>query len=114
MTTPGARQSRVEKLASAKGPALLVVFLALVGLAVGVSIQRDYAQTIADAFQTLESQAILAEAKVSGVLRGLDIGLHGLAADERVAAGCGPVGLTAGEIIDSTRVAGSPRVRAWA
>jgi PAS domain S-box-containing protein len=71
----------VEKLASAKGPALLVVFLALVGLAVGVSIQRDYAQTIADAFQTLESQAILAEAKVSGVLRGLDIGLHGLAAD---------------------------------
>ena len=81
MTTPGARQSRVEKLASAKGPALLVVFLALVGLAVGVSIQRDYAQTIADAFQTLESQAILAEAKVSGVLRGLDIGLHGLAAD---------------------------------
>ena len=80
MTTPGARQSRVEKLASAKGPALLVVFLALVGLAVGVSIQRDYAQTIADAFQTLESQAILAEAKVSGVLRGLDIGLHGLAA----------------------------------
>ena len=62
MTTPGARQSRVEKLASAKGPALLVVFLALVGLAVGVSIQRDYAQTIADAFQTLESQAILAEA----------------------------------------------------
>ena len=81
MTTPGARQSRVEKLASAKGPALLVVFLALVGLAVGVSIQRDYAQTIADAFQTLESQAILAEVKVSGVLRGLDIGLHGLAAD---------------------------------
>ena len=71
----------MEKLASAKGPALLVVFLALVGLAVGVSIQRDYAQTIADAFQTLESQAILAEAKVSGVLRGLDIGLHGLAAD---------------------------------
>ena len=29
--------------------------------------------------------------------------LHGLAADERVAAGCGPVGLTAGEIIDSAR-----------
>ena len=27
-----------------------------------MSIQRDYAQTIADAFQTLESQAILAEA----------------------------------------------------
>lgn len=29
--------------------------------------------------------------------------LHGVAADERVAAGCGPVGLTAGEIIDSAR-----------
>jgi NAD(P)H-hydrate repair Nnr-like enzyme with NAD(P)H-hydrate dehydratase domain len=29
--------------------------------------------------------------------------LHGIAADERVAAGCGPVGLTAGEIIDSAR-----------
>jgi hypothetical protein len=29
--------------------------------------------------------------------------LHGLAADERVAAGCGPVGLTSGEIIDSAR-----------
>jgi len=29
--------------------------------------------------------------------------LHGVAADERVAAGCGPVGLAAGEIIDSAR-----------
>ena len=29
--------------------------------------------------------------------------LHGLAADERVAAGCGPVGLTAGEVIDGAR-----------
>lgn len=29
--------------------------------------------------------------------------LHGLAADERVADGCGPVGLTAGEIIDGAR-----------
>lgn len=29
--------------------------------------------------------------------------LHGLAADERVAAGCGPIGLTAGELIDSAR-----------
>jgi len=29
--------------------------------------------------------------------------LHGLAADERVAAGCGPVGLTASEVIDGAR-----------
>ncbi len=29
--------------------------------------------------------------------------LHGAAADEQVAGGCGPVGLTAGEIIDSAR-----------
>lgn len=29
--------------------------------------------------------------------------LHGAAADERVASGCGPIGLTAGEIIDSAR-----------
>ena len=29
--------------------------------------------------------------------------LHGIAADERVAAGCGPVGLSAGELIDSAR-----------
>lgn len=29
--------------------------------------------------------------------------LHGAAADERVASGCGPVGLTAGELIDSAR-----------
>ena len=31
--------------------------------------------------------------------------LHGVAADERVAGGCGPVGLTASEIIDSARSA---------
>ncbi len=29
--------------------------------------------------------------------------LHGAAADERVARGCGPIGLTAGELIDSAR-----------
>jgi hydroxyethylthiazole kinase-like uncharacterized protein yjeF len=29
--------------------------------------------------------------------------LHGAAADERVAGGCGPIGLTAGELIDSAR-----------
>jgi NAD(P)H-hydrate repair Nnr-like enzyme with NAD(P)H-hydrate dehydratase domain len=29
--------------------------------------------------------------------------LHGMAADELVAAGCGPVGLAAGELIDSAR-----------
>jgi len=29
--------------------------------------------------------------------------LHGLAADERVAGGCGPVGLSAGELLDSAR-----------
>ncbi len=29
--------------------------------------------------------------------------LHGVAADERVASGCGPAGLTAGEVIDSAR-----------
>jgi NAD(P)H-hydrate repair Nnr-like enzyme with NAD(P)H-hydrate dehydratase domain len=30
--------------------------------------------------------------------------LHGAAAEERVASGYGPVGLTAGEIIDSARL----------
>jgi NAD(P)H-hydrate repair Nnr-like enzyme with NAD(P)H-hydrate dehydratase domain len=29
--------------------------------------------------------------------------LHGAAADTRVAEGCGPVGLTAGEVIDAAR-----------
>ncbi|KAB2926249.1 MAG: bifunctional ADP-dependent NAD(P)H-hydrate dehydratase/NAD(P)H-hydrate epimerase, partial [Dechloromonas sp.] len=29
--------------------------------------------------------------------------LHGAAADRLVAAGCGPVGLTAGEVIDAAR-----------
>lgn len=29
--------------------------------------------------------------------------LHGAAADQRVAAGCGPIGLTAGEVIDAAR-----------
>ena len=81
MTTPSARHSPLEELAAANGPVLLFVFLALVGLVVGVSIQRDYEQTIDSAFQALEQHVVVAEAKVNGVLRGLDIGLRGLAAD---------------------------------
>ncbi len=81
MTTSSARQDSIRQLAAANGAVLLLVFLALVGLAVGVSIQRDYEQTIEHAFQTLDRQAVVAEARVSGMLRGLDIGLRGLAAD---------------------------------
>ncbi len=81
MTTSSARQDSVRQLAVANGPALLFVFVALAGLAVGVSIRRDYEQTIEHAFQTLDQQAIVAEARVNGMLRGLDIGLRGLAAD---------------------------------
>ena len=79
MTITSGTQTRLAKLATAKGMALFIV---LVGLGVLASIRRDYDQNIAEAFQQLDNQAILAEAKVSGVLRGLDIALRSLAADQ--------------------------------
>ena len=79
MTIPNGTRSLIGKLATVRSLALFVVFS---GLGVATSIQYDHAQTVKEAFRELEHRAILAEAKVSGVLRGLDIGLRGLAADQ--------------------------------
>jgi len=69
-------------LMSWKGVAALVV---VAGLAVAASIRHDFEELFSTEFQVLESQAILAESQISGVLRGLEVGLHGLVADQETA-----------------------------
>jgi len=67
-------------LMSAKGLASIIV---LAGLAVAASIYADYQHTLETDFQSLESHAALAESKISGVLRGLEVGFNGLVADQQ-------------------------------
>jgi signal transduction histidine kinase len=64
---------------SAKGLASIIV---LAGLAVAASLYADYEHILETDFQTLESHAALAESKISGVLRGLEVGFNGLVADQ--------------------------------
>lgn len=64
---------------TSKGWASLIV---LAGLAVAASIYHDYGKRVSDEFQFLESQATLAESKIGGVLRGLEVGFNGLVADQ--------------------------------
>jgi len=59
-----------------------VALVVLAGLAVAASIYHDYDKCFSDEFQFLESQATLAESKIVGVLRGLEVGFNGLVADQ--------------------------------
>lgn len=54
----------------------------IAGLAVAASIYHDYRKRLSDEFQSLESQVTLAESKINGVLRGLEVGFNGLVADQ--------------------------------
>lgn len=74
--------SATRTLSPWKGLALLA---ALAGLLVAASLYRDFEELVAGEFRALESQAQLAESQVNGVLRGLDVGLRGLAADQQAA-----------------------------
>jgi PAS domain S-box-containing protein len=66
-------------LTSWQGMALVV---AIAGLIAAASVRRDLDALISTEFQALEQQALLAEYQIGGVLRGLNVGLRGLAADQ--------------------------------
>ena len=79
MKTISESRSATRILASWKGLSLL---LTIAGLLVAASIRHDYETLIATEFQALERQALIAEYQVGSVLRGLNVGLHSLAADQ--------------------------------
>lgn len=63
-----------------------LVFMLVVIYAIGAAnIFQAYQDAIASEFQALENHALVANAKVSGFLRGLDVGLQGLVADQSIA-----------------------------
>ena len=58
------------------------IVLLIIGVVFSWSIYTDREKVLSDEFQALEGQSKLASSQVSGVLRGLDVGLSGLVADQ--------------------------------
>jgi signal transduction histidine kinase/ActR/RegA family two-component response regulator len=72
-------QSPIRLFISLKSVDVLTL---VVGLFIFGSIYVDYEDILSSKFQRLENQALVAEANVEGVLRGLSVGMRGLASDQ--------------------------------
>ncbi|SDI24551.1 ATP-binding protein [Propionivibrio dicarboxylicus] len=70
-----------HRLNSVSGLVFMLVAIYAIG---AVNIFQAYQDAIESEFHALENHALVADAKVSGFLRGLDVGLHGLVADQSV------------------------------
>ncbi|MDD5298685.1 MAG: PAS domain S-box protein [Rhodocyclaceae bacterium] len=63
----------------------MAILIVTAGILVAASIRQDFEEVLATEYRALERQALQAESQVGGVLRGLNVGLRGLVADQEAA-----------------------------
>ncbi|RIX42574.1 MAG: hybrid sensor histidine kinase/response regulator [Rhodocyclales bacterium GT-UBC] len=75
-------------------PRSVDALIVIVGIFILGSIYGDYEETLSEQFSRLENQVRLANAQVEGVIRGLNVGMRGLAADQTSDSSLSPAAIS--------------------